>query len=91
MLQVEISLRKWFGGTAHLRTFTGSQGRNQLFISGGGNFHEISFDDVIVIIQPFNRGTTFSQTVTDKVLFAAFPKKRTFQFLSRCRPNIRTE
>jgi len=38
MLQVEISLRKWFGGTAHLRTFTGSQGRNQLFISGGGQF-----------------------------------------------------
>jgi len=28
----------------------------------------------------FNRGTTFSQTVTDKVLFAAFPKIRTFQF-----------
>jgi len=29
------------------------QGRNQLFYSGGGNFHEISFDDVIVIIQPW--------------------------------------
>jgi len=28
----------------------------------------------------FNHGTTFLQTVTDKVLFAAFPKKRTFQF-----------
>jgi len=28
------------------------QGRNQIFISGGGNFHEISFDDVIVLIQP---------------------------------------
>jgi len=27
------------------------QGRNQLFIWGGGNFHEISFDDVIVLIQ----------------------------------------
>jgi len=27
------------------------QGCNQLFISGGGNFHEISFDDVIVLIQ----------------------------------------
>ena len=26
------------------------QGRNQLFNSGGGNFHEISFDDVIVLI-----------------------------------------
>jgi len=29
------------------------QGCNQLFISGGGNFHEISFDDVIVLIQPW--------------------------------------
>jgi len=28
----------------------------------------------------FNRGTTFSQTVTDKVLFGTFPKMRTFQF-----------
>jgi len=28
----------------------------------------------------FNRGTTFSQTITDKVLFATFPKIRTFQF-----------
>jgi len=30
------------------------QGRNQLFISGVGNFHEISFDDVIVLIQPWD-------------------------------------
>jgi len=29
------------------------QGRNQLFISGWGNFHEISFDEVIVLIQPW--------------------------------------
>jgi len=29
-----------------------AQGCNQLFISGGGNFHELSFDDVIVLIQP---------------------------------------
>jgi len=28
----------------------------------------------------FNRCTTFSLTVTDKVPFAAFPKMRTFQF-----------
>jgi len=35
----------------------------------------------------FNRDTNFSQTVTDKVLFATFPKMRTFQFWSRCRPN----
>jgi len=32
-----------------------------VFIIRGGNFHEISLDDVIVL---FNRGTTFSQTVT---------------------------
>jgi len=25
------------------------QGRNQIFVSGGGSFHEISFDDVIVL------------------------------------------
>jgi len=30
-----------------------NQGRNQLFISGGSHFHEISFDDVIVLIQPW--------------------------------------
>jgi len=28
----------------------------------------------------FNRGTTFSSMVTDKVLFATLPKMRTFQF-----------
>jgi len=27
----------------------------------------------------FNRATTFLQTVTDKLLFATFPKMRTFQ------------
>ena len=54
-------------------TYYGIQGRNQLFISGGSNFHELSFDDVIVLIQP-------SQTVTDKVHFATFPKITTFQF-----------
>jgi len=32
---------------------TPGQGRNQLFISRGGNYHEISFDDVIVLIQPW--------------------------------------
>jgi len=35
----------------------------------------------------FNSGTNFSQTVTDEVLFATFPKMRTFSFQSRCRPN----
>jgi len=39
------------------------QGPHQFFISvGGGNFHEVSFDDVIVLIQPWYK---FSQTVTD--------------------------
>jgi len=28
----------------------------------------------------FNRGRTFSQTITEKLFFAAFPKMRTFQF-----------
>jgi len=35
----------------------------------------------------FNRGTTFSQMATDKVIFATFPKMRSFQFWSRSRPN----
>jgi len=29
------------------------QGRNQLFISGGDNLHELSFDDVIVLSKPW--------------------------------------
>jgi len=41
---------------------------------GGG------FSDVIVLIQPWLNSTTFSQTVTAKVLFATFSKMRTFQF-----------
>ena len=40
------------------------QESNQLFISGGGNFHEFSFDEVIVLIQPW---CNFSQMVTDNV------------------------
>jgi len=28
----------------------------------------------------FDHGTTFSQTLTDEVLFATFPQMRTFQF-----------
>ena len=35
----------------------------------------------------FNRGAAFPQMVNDKVLFATFPKMRTFRFQSRCRPN----
>jgi len=58
-----------------LATHRLQQGRNQLFVSGV----EIFF---IVMTSPcfFNRGTTFSQTVTDEVLFATFPKMRTIQF-----------
>jgi len=41
------------------------------------NFHEILFDDVIKLIQPWYN---FSQMVMDTVLFAIFPKMRTFQF-----------
>jgi len=52
------------------------QGRNQLFISGG-NFQQISFDDIIVLIQTWCK---FFANVTDKVLFAIFPKIITFQF-----------
>jgi len=44
--------------------FSGLQGRNQLFISGGGailkKFHSMTSSCLL------NRGTTFSQTVTDK-------------------------
>jgi len=38
------------------------------------NFHSMTSSCL------FNRGTTFSQTVTDKFLFATFPKMRTLQF-----------
>jgi len=44
----------------------------------GGNFHEISFDDVIVLIQPW---CNFFANVTDKVLFATFPKNQNFSVL----------
>jgi len=40
------------------------------------NFHSMTSSCLL------NRGTTFSQAVTDKVLFATFPKMRTFQFYS---------
>ena len=36
-----------------LLSYASCQGHNQLFISGGGSFHELSFDDVIVRIQPW--------------------------------------
>ena len=46
-------------------------------IRGGENFHENSFDNVIVLVQPWYN---VFETLTDKVLFAAFLKMRTFQF-----------
>jgi len=57
------------------KAYSPPQGRNQLFISGGDNFHELSFDDVIVLIKPwynfFAKGHRY-------VLFATFPKMRTY-------------
>jgi len=46
----------------------------------GGNFHEISFDDVLVLIQPWYNFCANGHFITDKVLFATFPKMRNFQF-----------
>ena len=57
--------------------FGTSQGRNQLFISARTifmKFHSMTSSSLL------NRGTPFSQTVTDNVLFATFPKMRTFSF-----------
>jgi len=51
------------------------QWRNQLFISGGGNFHELSFDDVIVLIQAWYNSFANGHRY---VLFAIFPKMRTY-------------
>jgi len=56
---------------------TGNQGRNQLFISGEGKFHELSFDDVIVLIQPWYN---FFANGHRYVLFATFPKIRIYYF-----------
>jgi len=41
----------------------------------GGNFHELSFDDVIVLIQPWYN---FFANSLRYVLFATFPKMRTY-------------
>ena len=63
---------------------SGSRGATDSSFRGGGifmKFHSMTSSCF------FNRGTTFSQTVTYKVLFATFPKMRTFQFEPRCRPN----
>jgi len=38
-----------------------NRGATSSSFQGGGNFHEISFDDVIVLIQPWHN---FLQTVT---------------------------
>ena len=54
----------------------GAQGRNQLFISGwGGNFHELSFDDVIVLVQAWYN---FFANGHRYVRFATFPKMITY-------------
>jgi len=55
---------------------TAEQGRNQLFISGGGNFHELIFDDIIVLIQPYYN---FFANGHRYFLFATFLKMRTYQ------------
>jgi len=59
-----------------------------LFILGGAifiKFHSMTSSCL------FNRGTTFSQTVTDKVLFAIFTKMRTLQVNQDADRTIRTE
>jgi len=53
-------------------------GGNQLFISRGAIFMKFHSTTSSCL---FKRGTTFSQTVTGNVLFAAFTKMTTFQFL----------
>jgi len=55
--------------------FTVLQWRNQLYISRGGNFYELSFDDVIVLIQPWYN---FFVNRHRYVLFATFPEMRTY-------------
>jgi len=52
------------------------QGCNQLFISEEAIFMKVHLMTPSCL---FNRGITFPQTVTDKVIFAAFPKMGTFQ------------
>jgi len=51
------------------------KGRNQFFISGGGNIHASSFNDVIVVIQPWYNIFTNGHRY---VLFAIFPKMITY-------------
>jgi len=45
----------------------------------GGNFHELSFDDVIMLIQVWYN---FFPNGLRHVLFATFPKMRTYYSLS---------
>jgi len=42
-----------FSITWNLLKFIKSRGATSSSFRGGGNFHEISFDDVIVLIQPW--------------------------------------
>ena len=79
MLKKQVEPTRFFYVTWRVATtlaYALFQGRNQL-ISGVAIF--MKFNSITASCL-FNRGTTFSQTVTDKVLFAAFPKMRTLQF-----------
>jgi len=74
------------GGSQLVCRVCSTQGCRELGVQpalhfGGREFHSMTSSWL------FNRGTTFSQTVTDKFLFATFSKMRTFQFWSRCRLN----
>jgi len=62
-------------------TNTTNQGRNQLFILGG-NFHELSFDDVIVLLRKRSQIKFFSQH---------FRKWELFTFNQDADRTIRTE
>jgi len=58
-------------------TLGSSRGATSSSFRGGAifmNFHLMTSPCLL------NRGTIFSQTATDKVIFATFPKMRTFQF-----------
>jgi len=77
------------GDSAYFEKHWFSIGRKQLFISGGGAiFMKLGS---MISSRLFNRGTTFSQTVTNKFLFATFPKMRTFSFNQDADRVIRTE
>jgi len=69
-------LWEWEAEKEHA-SFELQQGHNQLLIPGGRRATLIKFHSVTPSCL-FNRDTTLSQMVTDNVLFAKFPKMRTF-------------